>query len=58
MLVMQMTQCHGNLNCVELGPLLSESLGLTQVHKELATSDESHDEEDLLISHEYIGHTH
>lgn len=58
MLVVQVTKSHGDLDSVELGALLSESLRLTQVHKELSSSDESHDEEDLLLSHEDIGHTH
>ena len=54
---MQVAEGHGNLNCIEAGPVLRESSHLAQVHEELATSDESHDKENLLVCLEHVAHS-
>lgn len=51
-----MTEGHGNLNGVEAGTVLWEARDLAQVHEQFSTSDESHDEENLLLSLEDIAH--
>ena len=56
MLVMQVTNGKGYLGCVELGSIFREASGVTEVHEELTTSDEAHDEEDFLFSLENIIH--
>ena len=48
-------KCH--LGSVESGPFLGESGGISKVHEQLSSSDESHHEEDLLLSLEDVVHT-
>jgi len=53
-----MANCHSDLDCVEFSAFFSKSLGLSQVHEELTTSNEAHHKENLLVSHEHVVHTH
>lgn len=53
----QMAESHGDLDGVEAGPILWEPSHLPQVHKKLTTTDESHNEEDFLLSLEDVAHT-
>jgi hypothetical protein len=48
---------QSHLSRVELGSIFSKSSAISQVHEQLTSSDESHDEEDLLVSLEHIVHT-
>lgn len=57
-LLVQVTQGHSDLDCVESGPLFVEPRDLPQVHEKLATTDKSHDEENLLLRLEHIAHAH
>ena len=54
---MQVAEGHGDLDGVEAGSVLREASDLAQVHEKLATSDESHDEENLLLSLEHVAHS-
>ena len=54
----QMTQSHGHLNGVETGSLLWEPGYLSQVHEQFTATDESHDEENLVVSLEHVAHAH
>ena len=56
MLVMQVTNGKGYLGCVELGSIFRKASGVTEVHEELTTSNEAHDEEDFLFGLENIIH--
>ena len=53
----EMAQCHGDLDRVEAGTLLWETGHLSEMHEEFTTTDESHDEENLLLSLEHVAHT-
>ena len=53
-----MTDSHCNLNGIEFGAVFCESLGVSQMHEKFTTSNEPHDKEDLLISHENVAHSH
>jgi len=52
-----MAQSHGDLNGIEAGTRLMEASDLAQMHEELATTDESHHEENLLLCLEDVAHT-
>ena len=52
-----MTQSHGYLDGIESGAVLREASHLAQVHEEFTTSDEAHDEENLLVRLEHVAHT-
>ena len=54
---MQVAEGHGDLNSIEAGTLLWETSDLAQVHEKLATSDESHDKENLLLGLEHVAHS-
>lgn len=54
----QVTQRHRDLDGVELSSLFRESGNLAQVHEELTTTHESHDEKDFLFSLEDVAHAH
>lgn len=54
----QVTQSHGDLQGIELGAALWESSHSSQVREELSSTDEPHDEEDLLVCLEDIAHAH
>jgi len=53
-----MPDSHRYLNGIEFGSVFRKSLRVSQVHKKFTTTNESHDEEDLLICHENIAHSH
>jgi hypothetical protein len=53
-----MTDSHGHLGRVELCSFLCESGAVPQMHKKFTSSDKPHNEEDLLLSLEYIVHAH
>lgn len=56
-LLMQVTDSNSNLSTIKLGSLLVKSGNISEVHEELSSSDESHDEEDLLVGLENILHS-
>jgi hypothetical protein len=49
-------QGHGDLNSIETGALLREASNLAEVHEEFTTTDESHNEENLLFGLEDVAH--
>lgn len=51
-----MAESHSNLNCVETRSLLGEARDLAQVSEKLTTSNEAHDEENLMFSLEHVVH--
>lgn len=53
---MQVTKGQSDLDGVEPCTLLCESSDLSQVREEFTSSDESHNEEDLLIGLEHVAH--
>jgi hypothetical protein len=57
-LLVKMTDSHGHLGRVELCSFLCESGAVPQMHKKFTSSDKPHNEEDLLLSLEYIVHAH
>ena len=55
---MQMTQSKCHRQWIKLGSLLRELPSFSEMHEELTTSYEFHDEENLLVSLEDVLHTH
>jgi hypothetical protein len=53
-----MSDSHGNLDGVEFGAIFREPLGVSEVHEKFATADEPHNEENLLVRHENVAHSH
>ena len=56
-LAVQMTQSHGNLNCVETRSLFRESCNLAQMGEKLTSTHESHDEEYFVVCLEDVIHS-
>ena len=53
-----MTYGHSNLSWVEFCSLLSKPSAISQVHEQFTSSHESHNEENLLLSLEYVMHSY
>ena len=53
-----MSESHGDLDSVKASALFWESGDLSQVHEELTTTDEAHDEKDLLLRLENVAHAY
>ena len=58
MLIVEMSNSHGNLDSVEFSAIFCETLGVSKVHEKLTTSDEPHHKENLLVRHENVAHSH
>jgi hypothetical protein len=58
MLIMEMSDGHRHLNSIEFCAILSETLGVSEMHKKFTTADKPHDEENLLVRHKNIAHSH
>ena len=52
-----MTECKGNLDCIEPCIVLGESSNLAQMHEQLSASHKTHDEKYLLIGLEHVTHS-
>ena len=46
------------MNSVELGAIFGKTLGVSEMHEKFATTDKPHDEENLLVRHENVAHSH
>ena len=53
---MEVTESHGDSHCVHFSLIFGELLLFSEVHKELTTSNELHDEEDLCVGLEHVLH--
>lgn len=53
-----MAKSHSYLDCIEASSLFREPRHLSQVHEQLATTDEAHDEENLMVRLKHVTHAH
>jgi hypothetical protein len=55
---MKMPYGQSNLGCVKFSSIFLEPCGVSQVHEQLSSTDESHHKEDLLLSLENVVHSY